>query len=479
MGDSQTAAIYVRLSQKGKRSLEEQEQAGREACDTNGWPVAEVYSDTVSASRFAREDRPDWARLLADLEAGRFGVLVLWESSRGDRDPETWMALLRRCREHKILIHVVSEDHTYDPAKARDWKSLAESGIDSAYESEKTSLRVQRSMAGAAHRGRPHGPTVYGYERVYDSRTGHLKEQRANPVTAPVVAEIVRRLAAGEPVSTVTADLNNRKIPSPRGGIWQRGQVRKVGLNPAYIAKRLYAGELFDAQWPPLVPTSQHYSVVRRMGEPDRKASRPGSQKYLLSYLARCGVCGAYLKGVPRSGRRGRDMYGCSAAGHVYAGMREMDDHVARFAREEMYSPQFREALGTLMATDELAVRARDTAAELRARLDELARMAAAGEISPRGYQVAEAELLPKIAEADKRAAAHPIPGIPEPTDIYATWEEMLIPQRRELVAWLAKSIVLLKPPKPARQPFDGTRVEIEWATRPGARYRYQYTPRD
>jgi site-specific DNA recombinase len=481
MVNQQVAAIYTRLSKiRGGRSIAEQEQAGRETCGTHGWQISGIYTDSVSASRFARRGRPDWERLTDDLEAERFGVLVLWESSRGDRDPETWMALLRRCREHKIMIHVVSEDQTYDPARARDWKTLAESGIDSAYESEKISMRVKRSMAGAAIAGKPHGPVIYGYERAYDTRTGQLKEQRPHPAQAPVVAEIVRRLAAGEPISVVTDDLNRRKIPSPSGGQWTRSPVRKIGLNVAYLGKRVYKGEMYDAIWPPIVPASHHYACVRRFGEPGRKITRPGGQKYLLSYMpvVRCGVCSGPLKGFPQGSRGRPDMYGC-LKGHTYAPMREMDNHVAVIVRGRMYTKDFREQLAQSLAADEVAVQARADVDELQARLDELAALAAGGEIPPRQYIVMQAELLPRIAAAEKRAAGRPLPAIPDPGDIYGAWEALLIPQRRDVVAFICSQIILLKPEKAGRQPFDGTRVEFEFRKLPGVRERFMYTWND
>jgi DNA invertase Pin-like site-specific DNA recombinase len=93
------AAIYARVSadrRKRERSVDEQETEGRRVCDDEGWTVAAVYrEDPISASRFAGRDRPEWARLLDDMASERFGVLVLWESSRGDRTPRPGWACSR------------------------------------------------------------------------------------------------------------------------------------------------------------------------------------------------------------------------------------------------------------------------------------------------------------------------------------------------------------------------------------------------
>src|SRR2546430_17717621 len=113
------------------------------------------------------------------------------------------MGLLRRCREHSVLIHVITHGRTYDIGNARDWRTLAEDGVDSAYESEKTSVRLKRAMAANAARGRPHGVTLYGYERIYDQHTRQLEVQRPDPRTSPVVREVFARGAGGDPLSRI------------------------------------------------------------------------------------------------------------------------------------------------------------------------------------------------------------------------------------------------------------------------------------
>ena len=129
--------IVARQSHAKERSIEEQLEVGHARCEAEGWPVAEgaVYVDRVSASRFARQPREDWPRLLADLEAERLGGLWMWESSRGDRDPESWMGFLRRCRDTGTPIYVDTHERLYDIRIPRDWKVLADEGVDSAYES--------------------------------------------------------------------------------------------------------------------------------------------------------------------------------------------------------------------------------------------------------------------------------------------------------------------------------------------------------
>lgn len=73
---------------------------------------------------------------------------MLWESSRGGRELEAWAGFLNACREHRVLIHVTSHQRTYDMQVGPDWKTLAEDGVASAYESELTSERISRRAEG-------------------------------------------------------------------------------------------------------------------------------------------------------------------------------------------------------------------------------------------------------------------------------------------------------------------------------------------
>ena len=469
MVNEQLAAIYTRQSKGSDKSIAEQEAENRKACDRDGWRVARVYRDTVSASKYTARARPDWERLLADLAAGRFGVLVMWESSRGDRKLSQWSLMLDTCEEQGVLIHVTSHGRTYDPRNTRDRRTLDEDGVDAQYESGKLSDRIRRGTAAAAVDGKPHGRVPFGYRRVHDDRTGKLVGQREDPESAPVVREIVHRLAAGEPVSAVMKDLNRRGVPAPSAGQWYRATVTKVGLNPAYIAKRAYQGKEFAADWPALVPAREHYAVARRFRDPARQASprdlprdlsrritRPGRHVHLLSHIAVCGVCGAPLRAA--SGRT-RPMYACSAAGHVYAPQDIMDAYVTELIKGMMSTRPWRDYLARQRSTDEEAVKAQGEADALEAELDEMAAMVGHG-VTARQLAIAEARNRPLIDAARRRAAAVTVAGLP---DIRAEWPGMDLHERRQAITRATERITLDKARRCGQRAFDTRRVGVKF----------------
>lgn len=464
------AGIYARVSkdkrkrQRG-RSVGEQETEARAACERRRWTVAEIYKDEDrSASRFAKKERPDWERLLADLDAGQLDVLVIWEPSRGDRTLETWAGLLSRCREAGTLIHVVSDDHTYDVRNARDWRALAEDGVDSAYESEKTSKRVRRMKAAQLVAGRPDGRVAYGYERRYDPTTRELIEQRPHELRAPVVREIFARVAAGDPISAITADLQERGAPPvSEGKLWSRNMVRRIATNFVYIGKRKSGREVFDGQWPALVDEATFYGAQRVLSDPARMTTRPGRVKYLCSYFATCTVCATGLSVISRGSQA--KYYTCGK-GCVGVRMDWLDDFVRDVVVERLTQPDI---YSDLADTDDSAVvAARQEAEALRARLDEHYDEAADGRLSAAGLARVEARLLPKIESAERSAAAAATPAalraLVDPSqDIRRRWDELPIAARKDVVRVLLDAVRVRPAGRVRSVRLDPGRVELVW----------------
>lgn len=166
---------YLRVSRdrsgRGK-SPDQQHDENVAALMHRGWDIhSEPYRDNDrSASRYSKQAREGFAKLMSGLEEDAFGAgaLGLWESSRGSRRTGEWVDLIELCDERGIRIWVTTHGRLYDPANARDRRSLLED-VDSEYESAKTSKRLQRDMRSNAEKGRPHGKKIYGYRRIKDA----------------------------------------------------------------------------------------------------------------------------------------------------------------------------------------------------------------------------------------------------------------------------------------------------------------------
>jgi DNA invertase Pin-like site-specific DNA recombinase len=453
------AGLYGRNSKGLDKSIDDQIDEGRQAAEDNGWPIVAEYSDAVSASRFGRKVRRDWQRLLSDLDAGLLDLIITWEPSRADRDLETWVAFVAKCRAKGVLIHITGEDDTLDARNPSHWRRLIEGGLDAAMESEKTSRRVRRGVAAAAAAGAFHGDCPYGYERVIvgERPTRHgpkpVKEQRPHAEHAPVVREIFDRVARNESIHAIVADLNARAVTAPAGERWVRNSVRKMILNVSYIGKRSHLGEVHDGTWPELVSLEVFHAANEIVRDPRRKKSPPGRLKHLLSYVA-TGSCGGLVHFQPPvPGRNNHGRYHCFADGCVTVGQAEADEVIARLVVKRVCRPDVRELFTD---DDEPAQRARDEAAALRAKLAEATEsfLKPVGGISADRLAEIEHQLKPQIDDAERRAVSRKAPmALLELLDaaefgqehVRPAWDRLPTPAKREIVKLLFAEIRIAK----------------------------------
>lgn len=426
------AGVYERVSKLASardrkeiaraRSIEEQNKANLGEVERHGWTIADRYADPgLSASRFATKDRPEYKRLLTDVRAGRLDVVVLWESSRGGRELEAWAQFLNACRETQTGIYITTHGRLYDMANGRDWRSLAEDGVDSGYESEKTSVRIRRHVAATMLAGAPFGHCPYGYERQYDPKTRELIEQRpstepakpgdgAGMTKADVIRYIFRELSKETPVSVIRRWLNEQRIPAPEGGEWGRSIIQRISKNPVYVGKRTWRRQegLLDGNWAAIVDEPTFWSVQRILNDPRRRTTRSGGVRHLASFLATCGKCGQELTAAGPSKKNTTDIYRCPS-GHVNIRADWLDDYILtvlaeRISRQDAYPL-------TAFSNGE-TTSARAEVAELKARLGEHADLAAEGKISAISFARIEQNLLAKIATAERRAARVVMPAV-------------------------------------------------------------------
>lgn len=464
------AGVYPRCSKdrNDQASVSEQEELGLARCATEGWePRLYDKDNDRSASRYAKQDREDWPRLLADLGAGLLDVIWLWESSRGDRKLAEWAAFLDLCRGRGVLIYVETHHRAYDMRIPRDWKTMAEDGVANAYASEETSQRVRRGLAGAAARGRPHGPADYGYIRRYDPVTSKYVTQEPHPETGPVVAEIISRAARRDPVAAIARDLDARGVrppkapfgPLPERSRWSRQTVREIALNPAYAGcRRLPGGELVRG-WEPIVGMEIHLAAAAVLGDVSRSCQRPGRQERLLSYLATCAGCGGQLAGgKDYAGRQAQ--YRCADRGCIHVSQEWLDELVTAEVLDALSAPG---AAALYRGDDEEAARHRAQAERLRAELDEWA----AADITPRAYQIREAKLMPQIRRAERAAAAAAVPLVLR--DLLAAdtvrtgWGHLEVPARRAVIRALMNVSVARAADRTRAARTDPERVLIDW----------------
>lgn len=460
--DHRGAAIYARQSHGKEASVEDQFKRGRARCAALNLPVHGVYRDKVSASRFGAESgkhRQDWPRLVEEVQANRVGFVWLWDTSRGDRTPESWHQFLSACRKLQVLIYSERDDFTYRPWIPRDWKTLADSGNDAAYESEIKSVDVRRGVAEAAAGGKPHGIPPTGYDRVYDPHDRSIFTQTPNKY-AEAARDIILRIGRRVPINEIKRDLEAR-YPEKK---WPRQTIRKIAGNLAYAGIRVhrtevspgvFKTELSKGNWEKIVKIRDVRNARAVLAEPDRKTSPPGALSYLLSYL----MVGPHGDINTQPGRKGRaPRYRCLADGCASVGLPEADEYVTRIVLARLARPDARELFS---ANDKALDEAHAQVVAIEAEAHELEAEVKAGRMRPALAAIADSAIQERLTAARERvqalsgdAVAFALVGDGKFTADTARprWDALSVAARRSVIGLLIAKVELLPRSEDTRQ---------------------------
>lgn len=476
---------YLRVSQdrSGRaRSVEEQHDDNVRAGEQHGFALnGEAYSDvSLSASRFATKQRGGFARLLADLKAGRFGadLLVLWESSRGSRRVGEWASLLDLLEDAGVKVHVTTHGRTYDPANWRDRKSLLEDAVDNEADSAKKSDAILRAAAATAARGEPHGRIPYGYRRLYDPVTRRLVAQEPEPEEAAVVRELFERLRKGHSLREISQDFEARGIRTRTGKRWTPQHLRDIALRPLYGGVRVhepgnrngrYRGDLasaVEATWPALVDKATFYAVRAMLTSPERRTSRSGRAKWLLSLIAVCDKCGGFLAVSFRNGT-GRE-YCCRDKSCIRIPADDLDAYAEQVILAYLARPDVIAELRASDGENSALAAVRSDLAAARAELASLRALASRPVGDPQRLSAAslaaiEPGLVRQVAglESSERELSVPsaLAGLITPgKDVRRRWKAAPVSARREIARMLC-SPAILGQLRVTRAPVPGQRV--------------------
>lgn len=256
------SAIYVRVStdhEEQKLSPEHQVARCREHAMELGLDVSDpnlIYNDAgVSGTEMV--NRHEVQRLVADARVGRFDAILFTAISRFARDLADAFNLKKKL-ETVYGIRIISVEEHYDSAiEGRNNEMVfTVHAMLAAHKSEEMSKAIRRGLRQSAKRGRHIGNvTPYGYVKGPD------KHLIPSPETKGVVSDIYDLYLSGLGSRSIAMRLNERGIPSARGGKWQNSSVNAILRNP------VYRGTIIATKW-------RHDVDIKLSRVMDRKVKR-------------------------------------------------------------------------------------------------------------------------------------------------------------------------------------------------------------
>jgi DNA invertase Pin-like site-specific DNA recombinase len=480
-GPARRAAIYCRLSKIPQAELEElakanpglsrrellevgsslgverQEKACREIAGKHHWEVVRVFKDD-DRSAYRGKLRPDYLEMLDDIKAGNVNAVIAWSPKRLIRHPrelEDFIDLLD-AQQVEVATHMAGD---YDLSTAGGRLVARVVGAVARHESEERSERLVLKMAQKREAGEwLGGKRPYGYKA--DGVT-------PEPAEAAVVVQVVSRVAAGETVTALARDLNERGITTADGKAWRPANLRRMVLNPRYIGHATQAGEdVGEASWPALVDEATWRRAHHLLNAPDRPKHRWRNRFLLSGGLIRCGQCGATLISARH---HNRPSYRCpitsqGGCGGVAIRAEPLEELISDQVIRRVESRSFAKALRGRDGADKSAL---STIKAIEAERDQLARALGSGAITMREFSIARGLQDDRLAKAQAqtvtdRTSAAVARYAGRPGALSEEWAkpEFTLDRKRAVIKAVIDHVVIDVDPKRGSNTFQAQRVQ-------------------
>lgn len=337
------AALYARYSsdQQSSASIADQQRICRERAEREGWQLVGSYEDAAitGASMILR---PGIQKLLADMQAGKFDIVLAEALDRVSRDQADVATLFKHLQFARVPLVTLAEGEISE-------LHVGLKGTMNALFLKDLAKKTHRGLRGRVEKGFSAGAVGYGYRMIRRlSSEGELVrgEREIDPGQALIVERIFADFAGGKSPRAIARDLNADGIPGPKGLAWRdtsiRGDVRRgTGIinNELYVGVRVWNHKHYvtepgtgktvtrfnpESEWirnevPELrIVSDELWQAAKRQQQAlaERNAAMKEAAQarallnarrpaYLLSGLLECGTCGGTYAIVVS------DRYGC------------------------------------------------------------------------------------------------------------------------------------------------------------------------
>ncbi len=244
-------AIYCRLSQEDdlqgeSNSIKNQKLILQQYAEQHRFPNIQFYvDDGYSGANF---NRPDFKRLMNDIEQGKVGIVIVKDQSRLGRDYlQTGMLMEITFPQYDVRFIAVNDG--VDSANGVSDFSGIKNYFNDFYARD-TSRKIRAVQRAKGERGERVGTTIpYGYMKD----PNNPKQYIPDPETAPIVKRIFEMYASGIGIVKICDRLSAEKILCPsvyafrksgnksgnpdlsRPYHWAQNTVRKMLSNQEYV----------------------------------------------------------------------------------------------------------------------------------------------------------------------------------------------------------------------------------------------------
>jgi DNA invertase Pin-like site-specific DNA recombinase len=512
----QHAAGYVRISRDPygqEKGVTRQMEDIKELAARLGWTIIRFYveNDTSAykkrkitlpdGSTAWRVIRPEFTRMLQDLQGGEIDGIIVYDLDRLARQPRDLEDLIDLVEAYRRPVQGVTGNIDLMTSNGRAMARVLTAMANKS--SEDTARRVARARLQEANEGRTHKTR----------RFGRTIEGELIPEEAEVLQWAARRLIDGESWTGTAKILAAGEIQPP-GGRWYVQALRYMLLNPTVAGIAVYNGAMREHNGTGTTVESYITSALKnpdgsyvmttldkiltveewetlvtvfRAGREGKQFTGVNTKKYLLSGLLRCGkaredgtVCNHPMNGTritdPKHAGEKIVIYRCPGpAQGGCAGVSRRAALVDKLIEDTLFGYLAKKAPREAPEPEQAAA-ASDEQRQLdaaNARLAKLRTGYATGQVTDETFfatvPLIEAEIK-KLTKAAKEAA-HARPGYaPMRTvaQVRKAWDEADTAGKRAILGQYLNAIVV-KPTAHGRAAFDHSAIVPKWKKIPTA----------
>ncbi len=331
-------ALYIRLSKEDEsegpsQSVQNQESLLREFVQQHRLSVYDTYiDDGWSGTNF---DRPDFQRMIGDIEDKKVNMVITKDLSRLGRDYiMTGHYMERYFPEHRVrYISLLDGIDTGVDSTANDitpFRAIMNDMYAKDISKKIKSVKRDKQRKGQFIGGKP----MYGYKMHPTEKNKIVIDEEV----APIVRRIFAMALSGVSCRKIAATLNEEKVPTPAtyanlnqgrkgpyAGLWSSERISEMLSNETYIGNMVqgrtvkisYKSKKCLKQDPsnwvvvegthePLVDAETFRKV--RMLVNSRKHTRSRTYDFLLKGLIFCHECGYPMAVINRKNAKGEDV---------------------------------------------------------------------------------------------------------------------------------------------------------------------------
>ena len=310
-------AVYTRVSIEALEHEFNSLDAQRESAENyiksqkeNGWVILPEHYDDDGYSG-GNTERPALKRLLADVEAGKIDIILIYKMDRLSRSLLDFMKLAEMLEKYDVSFVSVTQDINTSTSSGRMMLNILMTF--SEYERDVVAERIRDKIAGAKRRGKfCGGAPILGYDTNH--KTKKLEVNRSEALVVREIFEQYSKLGSSLDVIRVmdkkgyrTKDWVSKKGRHHTGKKFVPATIYRILNNVLYIGQVRHNEKCYDGEHEAIIDKKLWDKVQFILSE--NAPIAPGIKKTAIASpfkgLLVCGYCGGSF-GITYTSKNGR-----------------------------------------------------------------------------------------------------------------------------------------------------------------------------